>query len=281
MAVILKNQVVDHLRAARAADDVVSRLKENSWETQRMSLVRLVESADWRHGPAELLATFSHHLLAKSPAGNIVQVEWSRDSEAGDYRLGRAVVHESATPVADLGHEVMETAKAAVDRILDEDYSGAAPMIASMTEALDAGGDLQRQINNEVLVRSLTRAAWWHSAVGLREGVEEQIPSPVLDDIQRSATDLLVFLKEQTATLATATRQLAAVEAASEVETLARDIAEDVERAITALLNLDRRSDSEVVKVYEAVMTAAPRLLNGIAFLNELTNTPDDSPLGQ
>jgi len=277
MPVVLKNQVVDHLRAARDVDDTVSRLKENSWEMQRKSLLRLVESAGWRYGPAELLATFDHHVVAKAPSGDIVQVEWSRDQASGTYELGRAVTHESATPVADLGHEVMETAKAAVDKILGEDYEGSAPMIASLVEALDAGGDLQRQINNEVLVRALTRDAWWHQVVGLREGIETSIPTVDVEDIQRSTTDLLVFLKEQASALSITARQLDTESVGQEIETLACDVAEDVQRAITALVNLDRRRTDEVVKVYEAVMAAAPQLLNGIAFLNQLTETPDDN----
>jgi hypothetical protein len=228
---------------------------------------------DWRFGPAELLATFPHHLVAKDPAGNVVQVEWSTNSD-GIVNLGHATVFESSTPVADLGHEVMETAKAAVDKILDEDYSAATPMIASITEALDAGGDLQRQINTEVTVRSLTRDAWWHRVVGLREGIEERLPAPVAEDLHRSTTDLLVFLKEQASALSVAARQLDGGDYALDVEALARDVAEDVGRAVSALMDLDRRESAEVIKVYEAVMAATPQLLNGIAFLSELT---DDS----
>jgi len=273
MPVVLKNQVLDQLRASRRASDTISTLRENSWEVQRNKLVRLVESAEWRFGPAELLATFSHHLVAKDPAGNVVQVDWSAD-EDGQINLGRANIYESSTPVADVGHEVMETAKAAVDRILDEDYDAASPMIASITEALDAGGDLQRQINTEVTVRSLTRDAWWHRVVGLREGIEEQVPAPTGESVQRSATDLLVFLKEQASALSVAARQLDDSDYALDVEALARDVAEDGGRAVSALLDLDRRDVAEVVKVYEAVMAATPQLLNGIAFLSELTETP-------
>ena len=269
MPVVLKNQVVDHLRTARAADDVVSRLQENSWETTRKKLVRVVESAEWRHGPAELIATFDHHVVTRDPAGNLVRVEWTT-TDTG-VRLGKSTVFESATPVADLGHEVMETARAAVDRILDEDYDAATPMIASIAEALDAGGDLQRKIVTEVTIRALTRDAWWHKVVGLREGIEEQIPTPT-EDVQRSTTDLLVFLKEQAASLAMTARRLDTTDFAFDVEALARDLAEDMERAITALMDLDRRNVGEVTQVYEAVATAAPQLLNGIAFLNELTD---------
>lgn len=274
MAVALKNTVVDQLRAARSVDDAMSRLRENSWEVQRSGLLRLVESTAWRYGPAELIATFDHHLLAKAPNGDIVQVEWSRDDDG--LNLGRAVVHESATPVSDLGYEVMETARYAVDKILDEDYDGVTPMIASIAEAMDAGGELQRQISNEVIVRSLTRRAWWHDAVGLDEDVIEHLPDVTPEDINRSTTDLLAFLKEQASALAITARRLDSVGVSREIESLATDVAEDVHRAISALMNLDRRRTGEVTKIYEAVMTAAPQLLSGIAYLTQLSENSEE-----
>jgi len=276
MPVVLKNAVVDQLRASRYADDAMSRLRENSWEVQRTSLVRMVESSEWRFGPAELIATFDHHLLAKSPGGDVVQVEWSRGDE-GQVYLGRAVVHESTTPVSDLGYEVMETARSAVDKILDEDYEAAGPMIASITEALDVGGDLQRQIGNEVTVQSLSRHAWWHDVVGLREDTFEKLPDVNLEDVQRSATDLLAFLKEQASALSLTARQLDGGNTRPEIESLASDVAEDVHRAISALMNLDRRRTAEVTKIYEAVMSATPQLLSGIAFLSQMSEASDEN----
>lgn len=278
MAVVLKSTVVDQLRAARSADDVLSRLRENSWETRRHALVRMVESPEWKFGPAELLATFDHHVLAKAPNGDIVQVEWS--AADGRVHLGRATIHESATPVSDLGFEVMETARSAVDKILDEDFDGVTPMITSIAEALDVRGDLQRQISNEVLIQSLTRRAWWHDVVGLQEDSAEKLPALNTDDVQRAATDMLAFLKEQAAALSSSTRQLGTRSLRPEEETLATDIAEDVQRAITALLNLDRRQVGEVTKIYEAVMTAAPQLLSGIAYLKQLSETSVEGSVG-
>jgi hypothetical protein len=279
MAVVLKNAVVDQLRAARSADDVLSRLRANSWETKRTSLLRMIESSEWKFGPAELVATFAHHVLAKAPNGDVVQVEWS-EGENGQVYLGRAVVHESSTPVADIGYEVMQTARAAVDKILDEDYEGALPMIAGIAEALDVRGDLQRQISNEVLIQSLTRRAWWHDVIGIQEDTAEKLPDLNTEDVQRSATDLLAFLKEQATALSLSTRQLGSKTLRPEIETLATDVAEDVQRAITALLNLDRRQSGEVTKIYEAVMTAAPQLLSGIAYLKKLSENSGEGSVG-
>lgn len=276
MAIVLKSReasVVDSLRAARKADDEYSKLQENSWEHQRSKLAALVESADWRHGPAKLLATFPHHVLVKAPNGAIVQVEWHKSSD-NMYALGRSVIHEMATPVADLGREIIETAKAAVDHILVEDYEASAPMIASIAEALDSGGDLQRRIINEVTIRSLKRDAWWHHVVGDREGIEDKIPQPRMEDdtsIAKSANDLLLFLTESAKNASESLRTLANSRNDRDIESLAYDIVEDTRRAIDTLTHADLTNPTETLQLYEAVMAATPRLLNGIAFLGELT----------
>jgi hypothetical protein len=280
MAVILKTQksaVVDALRAARNADDEFSRLRENSWEKRQADLTRLVESPDWRYGPAELIATFPHHALAKASTGAVVQVEWTYSKNEG-VTLGRTVVHEMATPVADLGQELMETAKAAVDHILDEEFDDAQPMIATIAEALDSGGDLQRRVQNEITIRSLKRDAWWHQVVGIREGIEEMIPQPEMEDdegIAKSVNSLLIFLKEAAGDAATAIRALDAADNSADLASLAGDIAEDINRAVTTLSGANLRNHEEALQLYEAVMAATPRLLNGIAFLNELVQGPD------
>ena len=282
MAVILKNtksDVVDSLRASRNADDELSVLRENSWEKQRKSLVALVESANWRYGPGELIATFPHHLVTKAPSGAVIQVEWKKVE--GEFTLGRAVVHEMATPVADLGRELMETAKSAVDHILEDDFEGAQPMIASMAEALDSGGDLQRRIQNEVTVQSLKRNAWWHSVIGERDGIEDMIPQPNMESdesISQSVNGLLVFLKEAATDGVTILHKLSGDGAAMDLEIIARDIAEDIERAVSALALLNHKNQEESLQIYEAVMAATPRLLNGIAFLGEFIQEQEQEP---
>ena len=283
MSVVLKSQksaVVDALRAVRNADDELSRIKEHSWETRRSKLSALVESSSWRYGPAELLATFEHHVVVKAPNGSLVQVEWTVD-KAGDYALERAVVHETVKPVADLGQELIETAKSAVDAIFEGDDESAQKIISALAEALDTGGDLQRRVATEVSIRSLSRDAWWHQVVGIREGVTDTLPAPVTegdDCLAKSINDLLVFLKESATEASGAMRTLANSELAKDIETLARDIAEDTGLALDILVKTDSKDQDEALKVYEAVMTVAPQLLNGIEFLKELVAEHDNSP---
>lgn len=280
MPILLKSQkaqVVDALRTARNADDELSRLKENSWETQRKELVALVEAANWRYGPAELLATFPHHAVAKAPNGNLVQVEWRRGSD-GSVSLGRAVVHETVTPVADLGQELMETARSAVDTIMSGELDAVQPMISAIAESLDSGGDLSRRIDTEVTLRSLSRNAWWHQVVGDRPELVDNIPTPTTegeDFVSRSVNDLLLFLKESASEASNAMRALSNSDSEGDIESLARDIAEDASRAISALVAADTTKQDEALKVYEAVIATTPRLLNGIEFLKDLVDEDD------
>ena len=65
-------------------------------------------------------------------------------------------------------------------------------------------------------------------------------------------------------------RELADSDVESDIESLARDVAEDVERAISALMGVDSNQQEEALQIYEAVMAATPRLLNGIEFLKDL-----------
>jgi len=275
MAITLKTQksvVVDALRAARNADDEISRLKENSWEHAQSKLVAALDSPNWKHGPAELVATFPHHALAKTVSGSVVQVEWCVTPEQG-VTLGRAVIHEMSTPVSDLGRELMETAKSAIDCIIDEDFDSAEPMISSIADALDTGGDLQRRVQNEITVRSLKRDAWWHQVVGIREGIEDLIPQPVLEtdeDLIKTVNDLLRFLKEAAGDAAKVIKLLDESDKSRDLISLADDIAEDIQRAIGALAHANLSNHEEALQLYEAVMAATPRLLNGIAFLSEL-----------
>ena len=279
MPVVLRNQqsaVVDALRASRNADDELSRIKENSLEEQRNQLLKLVESANWRYGPADLIATFPHHLLCKSPAGELVQVEWHRE-QGGVYNLGRSVVHEMSVPVADLGAELMETARSAVDQILSEQPEAAEPMLRTIAEALDAGGSLQRRVVNEITLRSLARDAWWHHVVGERDDIVDRMPSPIIegdDAIDRSINEMLIFLREEASVASKSLRSLESYDIAKDIDTLAHDIAEDIGRAVSALASVESsKNHEEAVKTYEAVVSVAPRLLNGIEFLKELTDT--------
>ena len=283
MPVILKGQqaaVVDALRASRNADDEISRLKENSLEAQRTNLLSLVEAGDWKFGPAELVATFPHHLLCKSPQGELVQVEWS--SREDGYSLGRAVVHEINTPVADLGAELMETARSAVDMLIEGDSESAQPMITTLAETLDSGGSLQRRVTNEIAIRSLNRNAWWHHVV---EGATspDRIPNPQTegaDALDRSINDLLFFLKEEASVVTKALRSLSNMNIAKDVDALACDVAEDVERAVSVLASVSNKNQEEALQIYEAVASATPRLLNGIEFLRKLTTNNDTTAAG-
>ena len=280
MPVVLRNQksaVIEALRAARNVDDEFSRLRSNSWEEHQIRLSKLVESRDWRHGPAELLATFPHHVLVRAPFGALLRVEWKINPTDSSYELGRVTLFEVATPASDLGRELMETAKTAVDLILDERIEEVQPMISTMAEALDAGGSLQNRIVSELTLQTLQRKAWWHAIVGEREKIEELLPEPTVEGenaLQNSIEKLLNVLKEAARDMIAAVRKLDAIKLDPGIEAVVKDIAEDVRFAIKVLA--EQENNEEALNIYETVMSAAPRLFNGIAFIIETAQARSD-----
>jgi len=266
--------VIDSLRSSRRASDTVSSLREGSMEHSCERVRQLIESSAWKHGPATLVATFHHHAVARTTNGNLVRVEWSADQATGDVQLGAAKVFESPTPVADIGHELFATAKAAVEKIFAEDFDGLDPMISSITEALDVSGDLQRRVVTEVAVRAIRRNAWWHHVVSEHyEGNLLQPPAPQTegaDVIARSVDELLATLKQAATSVAESARELDKMSPDKGVTAIASDVAQDVTNAIAALMNTDKNNQQESVNVYEAVVTVSNYLLSGADFLAKI-----------
>jgi hypothetical protein len=277
MAVHLKRDtptVIESLRTARRADDATSRLRENSFEAHTDGVRRLVESTSWKYGPAELVATMPHHAVAKTSDGKLVRVEWSKDPERG-YLLGSAKVFESRTPAADLGAELFETARVAVDKILDGDHDGLDTMISTMAEALDAsGGDLQRRLTTELSLRSIRRDAWWHKVVDDHFGSERPHP-PIVDESNPSEAmgALLHSLKEAASVASASLRIIDGTSPDEGLTTVAHDIAQDIAHAMAAVMNVDRENETEMVNVYETVVSVSGHLLNGAEFLAQIADT--------
>jgi hypothetical protein len=280
MAVQLKQAtVIESLRSARRADDGVARLRENSLEERLVSVKQLVESSDWKHGPAAIVATFAHHAVARTTDGNLVRVEWRAD-KLGKCSLGRSTIFESTTPAPDIGAELFHTAAAAVDRIMAEDYDSLDPMISSMAEALDMSGDLQRRVVTEVALRAINRNAWWHSIVSEHfSGSLLTAPAPRMDGpdvLRESYQDLVLRLKESAGVAAAALRTIDTMPADPGVSSVASDIANDITNAISALLNVESDNESEIAAVYESVLSVADYLLTGAKFLSQIAASNTD-----
>lgn len=279
MAVNLKRSgstVIESLRSSRRALDEGERLRHRSLEEATQRVRKLVEGDDWKFGPASLLATFSHHAIARTRDGSLVRVEWNYDANADSYALGAAKAFESQTPVADIGAELFETARAAATKILDNDLGGVGEMIASMSEALNTEGDLQRRITTEMAVRSVRRDAWWHGVVNTALEAPVAPPAPRTegsDLIVNSVKDLVAALREAARDAAQALRRLDETGPDAGLITLAQDIAHDITNANTALMNADTANETELVGVYENVHSVAGHLLSGALFLKQLAQT--------
>lgn len=261
--------LISILRTARRADDRLSRLREGSLEVRRERIIEALQDPKWAGGPAQLMATYSHHVLANRD-GTLMRVK-IEDQTNGTITLGKVDVYEVPEPIGDLAAEVMETAKAAVVHVFAEDYEQATPLIAVIANALNFKGDLATKVQAEVANRSIQRDAAWHKVVREAVGASAKIelPAPREGDLLGTLDDLTGALREAAKTVAVAVKKIAEMETPP-MESTARDIAADLKYALVALTTVDRQDASEMAGVYEGVANMAGHLLLGARFLEGL-----------
>lgn len=263
--------IAETLRNARGEVDLITKLKEGSLEARHDRLVQALESAEWAGPDAELIATYPHHVITRKD-GVLMRVPVSESDEG--FEFGKPDIYSVPTPANDIGVEVMETAKSAVDLILSEDYDGAAPMVQGIAGAMDVKGDLQRRVSMAVQLKSLGRKTWWEEAVTEQYAHEAGVPEWGGDEtvVGESLDSLDKMLKEGAAQAVDALRLLhtAGQQDTGSIECVS-DIAEDLKSAISILNNVNRDDQAEMLQVHEEVRQVVPRLLAGINFLTHLT----------
>lgn len=267
--------VISSLRSARKVEDTVSVLKQSSLEARASRIAEALADPTWGAGPAELVATYPHHALAEKN-GILMRVRISEEDDK--ILLGRVEVHEIPESVGDVGAEVMETAKVAVDHILAEDYSSATPLVASIANALNYKGALKQRIQTEVAKRSIQRDAWWHSVVRehLGDDAKVEIPAPA-QDVMESITTLKDTLVKNAQFASVAIKKLSEDDSISEaIEEAAKDIAADLKYAIQALSGVDTESVNDMNGIYEGVASMAGYLMLGVKFLGDLAHEDTD-----
>ncbi len=266
------NAIIQTLRTARNATGALAELRAASHEARRDRIAEALQDPGWAAGPAELLYTYPHHVVA-SKDGMVMRV--GVEETDGKIELGKVEVFQISESVANVGEEVMETARAAVGRILDEDYAEATPMVASIANALSYGGDLRRQIQTEIAKRSIVREAWWHKVIREHMGDDANVtvPSPVENDLAASFTDLKEALADGARECASAIQKLGEDDVDEAIQDAARDIAEDFKYAIQALDGANRNNEAEMAGVYESVHQMAAHLLLGARFLSGLAES--------
>jgi len=272
-----ESAIIETLRAARGEVDLVTKLKEGSLESRRERIVEALKSGDWEGGPAELVATYPHHVVARKD-GALMRVQVT-ESEDG-FKFGKVDVFSLPMPAEDIGAELMATAQVAAELVLKEDYEAATPMIRGIAGTLDVKGDLHRRLSMAVQIKSLGRKTWWQDTISEQfAGEEVELPSPAeskLADasaaLAESIDRLLSIVKESSI------NAVAALKLFSETtgnhngaDDCAADIAEDLKTAMTILNGVNRDDLDEMTRVFEEVKRAVPRLLAGVNFLTHLT----------
>jgi hypothetical protein len=264
--------VISKLRSARNAQDTISLLRASSLEARAERIAEALNDPTWAAGPAQLIATYAHHALCEKN-GILMRVKLIEDKD--EVQLGAVEVHDIPESINDVGAEVMETAKVAVDHILAEDYESATPLIASIANALNYKGALQQRIQTEVAKRSIQRAAWWHDVVRehLGDDARVEIPAPHADVTESIAT-LRARLVEAAQHAAVAINALGDDDDVSAViEDAAKDIAADLKYAIQALSGVDKDNLDEMNGIYEGVAQMSGYLMLGVKFLGSLVQS--------
>jgi hypothetical protein len=257
----------------RKAQDTLSLLQQNSLETRAKRIGEALADPTWAVGPADLIATYPKHALC-SKDGVLMRVAIKEDGDK--ITFGKVEVHEIPEQIDDVGAEVMETAKVAVDFILDENYAEATPLVATIANAMNFGGNLRAKLRTEVAKRSIQRDAWWHHVVKehLGDDVQIEIPAPE-DDVAESIKLLKASLLETAKHVAVAINKLSDDEDVQPaLEAAARDISTDLKYAIEALSGTDVVDDlASAQGVYEGVASMAGHLMLGAKFLGDLAGT--------
>lgn len=271
------SSLIGSLRNVRGANDILSRLQSNSLEARRERLAAALQSEEFKDGPADLVATYPKHVLALKE-GVLMRIALEENDEV--IRFGLIEIYDVPVPATDIGAEIIETAKAAVESILSENMDTAGPMISSIARALDIRGNLQHQIESDVRLRLLTRDAWWQDVVSESfEGevnlpeARESNPENIKTALAGSIDDLLSIIKTETAEAARAIKKLAERKNVLPIYVeCANDIYEDIKSAVSALSEVNRESIEDMQKTYSTVGHVAPRLVKGSKFLTQLAN---------
>ena len=271
--------IIDTLRSARKADDALSHLRAGSMEARSERIQEALASAEFDAGPARLIYTYPRHALCERE-GILMRVAITETD--GKIVLGKIEVHDLPEKVADIGHEVMETAKVASALILAEDYAAAGPLVASIANALSYGGDLKRQVESEIAKRSVRRDAWWHKVVAEAVGADTEVVLPVMGEGENALVEAIDALKttllECAAATAVSITALSQREIPSQIESAASDIAADLKYAIQALSGVNRNDVAEMTGIYEGVAEMSGHLMLGAKFLAGLALESTDQP---
>lgn len=264
--------IAETLRAARGEVDLITKLKEGSLESRRDRIKSALKESDWDGGPAELIASYPHHVIARKE-GVLMRIPVSESD--GKISFGKPDIYSIPTPVNDVGAEVMETAKTAVDYVLSEDYESATPLIRGIVGALDVKGDLHRRLSMAVQLKSLGRKTWWQETISEQFAADIEAPGPVesaeVAEMAKAIDGLSNLMRESSSHAVTALKELSEDGKNTGAVECAGDIVEDLKSAITILNDVNRSDLEEMLQVYEEVRQVVPRLLAGINFLTHLT----------
>jgi hypothetical protein len=274
-----ESSIIDNLRSVRHTDDLLTRLQEGTLESVRPKLEEALADPDWAHGPAELKGIYGNvrKVLATNKRGETIRIS-VKEGKDNTLVLGKVEVFNVAMPTMDIAQEMLETAKAASIAILEDDFDSAAPMLKAMSRSLDVHGDLHRRVTIEMDIQGLQKNRWYHEVVADNFTGEIEIPALVQEgeltneNLAEALDALADFFVKETGLALGSLKKATVLSNTKIVEDAASAITEDMKHAVRALKGVSRDSQEEMIRVYESVLSVAPRLVAGARFLVKLVD---------
>lgn len=269
--------VAEHLRAARGADDVMTRLHEGSIAGKTAKIAEALVDAGVIVSEDDVSNVYGdvRFVLASNSRGEPIRVHVKESGS--EISVGKVELLEWKQPISDVAEEALSTAALAAQHILDEDFDKALPALEAVAKTLDVKGDLQRRIGVELDIASIRQDRWYDSVVQEHyEGEDPDVDLPIdedssLADVSEGLSLLTDKLERELGQVAEALRGGSVSD--SNILDAARSVVEDTKHALRALRNVDKTSDREARKVFEAVSEQAPRLVKGARFVVQLVQT--------
>jgi hypothetical protein len=264
------NRLIDALRAARSADDTISRIQESSLETRIGSLEKLLTKTAL--GPAELIGAYGSvgHVVARTPGGVSFRSNVFTDKN-GDVRLGEAVeVFDVSLPSTDIADEVMETAKAAVDGLLSGDVESITPMVEAIARTMNIKGDLSSKIRLQVNRLAIAGDRPWYAEIA-ESVVPGEIDVPSIPESGCGPEGFAEVFESIRSLIEDDYDQVVPMVEGADLSgaplVLAHDVMRDAGRVLSLLGDADITDVEESTSVYEAVRARAGDLVRGLRYL--------------
>lgn len=261
---------IEKLRRARSENTWLEDLKAGSTESLVEQIRGRLSDPEWDFGPAKLVSSYltgdTKYVLAEKEDGSILRVRI--EGNALEFEFGEVEFRETPELMPTLSEEVVASAAAVVDDLMNEDVEIDVPTaLEAISQSFRQDPRLEDKIKVDLALKELSEGKMWY--VG-------QLPESISSALtEESSNDkALSVLKGRVASV------IAAIDEAGELDLGLSVVAEAVlghsEKAIH-LLSLSLTED-EVGRKALRVMSAVPAIDKALVFIQkELSGSESES----